>query len=376
MTSGSSYSHGCDSKLDQISKDMDSDNNIGSLTELCHDTKNESLITKNAEIDRIRISEANTDRLKIAIYMEAANVYRGRGVEKRFADYLDGLGRYLSLDTSVRSNCDVATNGINNVLQVFLTTKKLRKLHNLYVKALMGQCLRTKISRERSECHIPFQWRRMIKFCKTETDNKNPSSRLPESQDKMITYIESNFGCNSIVWRQTDTARLRPSTFTTQSSLHNLSHIHFDENQSSRIPGVLEIDHIAHQAIENEEYCLSQSALWAISIAVKEYVSKILMDITTHFDSQNNDDVSRKTRCLSCYDIMQVIDAKVKSNETTDLRVAWEQLVSNACLTIPTGMSSNLISETEKMNSKIVERAQHAILNHQDGKYLAHDTLS
>jgi hypothetical protein len=313
--------------------------------------------------------------------MEADKVYRGRGVERRFADYLDGLGRYLSLDTSVRSNGDVATNGINNVLQVFLTTKKLRKLHNLYMKSLMSQCLQTKVSRERAECHIPFQWRGMIKVYKTETANKNALTRsLSETHDTILNYIQSNFGSNSIVWRQTDIARLSPSISTPLNS-KNPTRIHSEEHQSTRIPGVLEIDHIAHHAIKNEDYCLSQSALWAISIGVKEYITKILEDVTSHFDAQNDEvvndeDVSRKPRCLSCYDILQVINAKFKSNKTTNLRVAWEQSVSNACLTMTRDIPLNSFSETEKIQHESFQSAQNSVLIHHDGNTCTHNTKS
>lgn len=373
MTTGKSCSRVQDPKSPQISRDMGSFHNLNESYRQ-KNTQNESSSTIDDNIDRIRNSEANTDRLKIAIYMEAAKVYRGRGVERRFADYLDGLGRYLSLDTSVRSNGDVATNGINNVLQVFLTTKKLRKLHNLYMKSLMSQCLQTKVSRERAKCHIPFQWRGMIKVYKTETANKNTLTRsLSETHDTILNYVQANFGSNSIVWRQTGIARLSPS-ISTPLNFKNPTRIHSEEHQSTRIPGVLEIDHIAHHAIENEDYCLSQSALWAISIGVKEYISKILEDVTSHFDAQNDEEVSRKPRCLSCYDILQVINAKVKSNETANLRVSWEQSVSNACLTMTRDIPLNSFSETEKIHHESLESAQNSVLIHHDGNTCTHNT--
>ena len=359
MTSGNSNSQIRDPESLHISRDMHSFRNLEFQSGGQNNIHSESFSSK--KIDRIRTSETNIDRLKIAIYMEAANVYRGRGVERRFADYLDGLGRYLS-SGNVRSNGDVATNGINNVLQVFLTTKKLRKLHNMYVKSLMSQSLQTKISRKRAECHIPFQWRGMIKLCKTETPKKNTLACNPETHDQILKYVHSNFGSDSIVWKQTGIARLTAS-IPTQLNFKNPAKVHFKENQSTRIPGVLEIDHIANHAFESEDYCLSQSALWTISIAVKEYISKILDEITTHFDAQIDDKVSKKPRCLTCYDILQVMDAQVKSNETSDRRVAWEQL-SNACHTIVTGIPTYLVvSEAEKINRKIVDRAHNNVLN-------------
>jgi hypothetical protein len=371
MTSGISHSQIRDSESPHISRDMHSSLNLESQSEGYNNIHSETFSSK--QIDRIRTSETNIDRLKIAIYMEAANVYRGRGVERRFADYLDGLGRYLS-SGSVRSNDDVATNGINNVLQIFLTTKKLRKLHNMYVKSLMSQCLQTKVSRKRTECHIPFQWRGMIKLCKTETPRKNTLVCNPETHDPLLKYVHSNFGSDSIVWKQTGIARLTAS-IPTQLNVKNPAKGHFKENQSTRIPGVLEIDHIANHAFENEDYCLSQSALWTISIAVKEYISKILNDITTHFDAQMDDKVSRKPRCLTCYDILQVMNAQNKNNETSDRRVAWEHL-SNACLTIATGIPTDLVSEVKKINRKIVDRAHNNVLNQHDEKSPANNIKS
>lgn len=258
------------------------------------------------------------DTIKIAIYMEAVKVFRGKGVDRRFADYLDCLGRYLSSDKILRSNTDVATNGVEWILQSFLTTKKLKKLHNLFVKSLLKQCYRTKVSKTRFIDQIPMQWQDKVKVdVPLNNLTKNIRRKLP---DNVTRDIQSSYGCKSSLWTANGWIRIEPNLSSTAVDCH--------DNRSPRIPGTLEINHIAENLLSNKEYCLSESAIWAISIAIKEHLLVIMRNVLNCCEDRN-DKKSKTRRSISTYQIMQIIHEKMERSEIAVSELAWEQLALN-----------------------------------------------
>ena len=72
--------------------------------------------------------------VKLQLYDIACRVHRGKGPERRFAAYWEALRQFLRFQihqgpNSISSSLD----GVHDVLNSFLVTKQMRKLHNLLV---------------------------------------------------------------------------------------------------------------------------------------------------------------------------------------------------------------------------------------------------
>jgi hypothetical protein len=78
------------------------------------------------------------DQIKARIYFIGCNVHRGKGAERIFANYWSSLSLYLSTKTSAASS-----RKCRDAFGEFLTTRKLRRLHNILIfgKAPCSFCL-------------------------------------------------------------------------------------------------------------------------------------------------------------------------------------------------------------------------------------------
>ena len=75
------------------------------------------------------------ERVKIRLYDIASKVHRGKGSERRFAAYWEALSRFLGCQAQqgVSSGSHSCLEGVHEILDSFLVTKQMRKLHNLLV---------------------------------------------------------------------------------------------------------------------------------------------------------------------------------------------------------------------------------------------------
>ena len=96
------------------------------------------------DIDDDNYSDEDTlfysfDEIKLEIYRECLKSYRGRGPEKRFSQYWEQLGLYMSSALSEMPNIHsrlrsyAGPGSIDHMLNSFLTTRRLRQLHNALI---------------------------------------------------------------------------------------------------------------------------------------------------------------------------------------------------------------------------------------------------
>lgn len=76
----------------------------------------------------------DVEELKIRLFDIASRVHRGTGPERRFMAYWEALSRFLSFKVQQGPTHDSnGLDGVHEVLNSFLVTKQMRKLHNLLI---------------------------------------------------------------------------------------------------------------------------------------------------------------------------------------------------------------------------------------------------
>lgn len=307
----------------------------------------------NEEVERIRNDASSLDRMKLNLYMEAMKVHRGESGERLFADYWDTLGRFLAQGNSARSDDNSATNGVEAVIATFLCTRKLRKLHNSYVKMLLKQCLQVRVLRDRIRDHIPLRWKNQVKKVSNKRDRSGESKSSMTDVDGLL-LMRKDFGIHSAAFGNSGSQPIKLETYENESENHN------DSNQlpSARLPGTLEIDHISRYITEKDGYCLSQSAQWLAVISIRDYLEKILQKAIDYASAGKTNGGSKKRRRLTSFDFIQVIDGNVSGSVAgadsfprKTSRIAWEHFTSNSCNTVQPRPHMELNSIQNSINS-------------------------
>jgi hypothetical protein len=82
----------------------------------------------------------DVEDVKIRLYDIGSRVHRGKSPERRFAAYWEALSCFLSfhLQRGDRSTSQSTFDGVRNVLDSFLKTKQMRRLHNLLIMGKFG----------------------------------------------------------------------------------------------------------------------------------------------------------------------------------------------------------------------------------------------
>jgi len=127
-------------RYDSISKtsDVESHNSSLPMIESCFGEVDDDAKRKTKSQDVSSISDFLD--LKLRIYSECAKVYRGQCATRRFAEYWERLCVYISSSLSVfpsdpssKMRSLEGSGGIDEVLETFLCSKKLKRLHNKLV---------------------------------------------------------------------------------------------------------------------------------------------------------------------------------------------------------------------------------------------------
>lgn len=86
-------------------------------------------------IPDLRIPKVSIDQIKARLYIVGYKTHYGKGAEKLFANYWDALCNFLGVSTKDRNaaNHSCILNGSRKAIRKFLTTKKLKRLHNMLI---------------------------------------------------------------------------------------------------------------------------------------------------------------------------------------------------------------------------------------------------
>jgi hypothetical protein len=82
----------------------------------------------------------DVEDVKIRLYDIGSRVHRGKSPERRFAAYWEALSCFVSfrLQRGGRSTSQSTFDGVRKVLDSFLKTKRMRRLHNLLIMGKFG----------------------------------------------------------------------------------------------------------------------------------------------------------------------------------------------------------------------------------------------
>ena len=245
------------------------------------------------------------ETIKMNLYLEGCKAHRGNGPERQFAGYWDALARNIAIglrgkDRSKRWSNDEACNGIEYCLDSFLITKKLKRLHNELILAIMKQSLATLVEENRFKRHIPIAWRgkarKKIGYPPKPSSTKS-AERGGDAEAKQKDGAETTTLAEDLKLDVADSRRLR-SMFAYNASVWSASgqrcaatescdaanEISHDNHYkslrsvipSATLPGALIIDPLIRSSVETQNMKVSEDAIWLATTAVRDYATAVL----------------------------------------------------------------------------------------------------
>lgn len=114
----------------------------------------------------------SVSQLKMALFLETSKAHRGNGPERIFSEYWESLGEYITLGSNkglkvVRSGLNSSCAGIEAILQSFLKTRKMKRLHN---KLVLGKPRFLFRVAYHVYCFPWFNLTVLMRFCKSYHD--------------------------------------------------------------------------------------------------------------------------------------------------------------------------------------------------------------
>lgn len=192
------------------------------------------------------------EQTKLRLYSEGAIVHGTDDYDSKFSNYWDVMRMRLD-----GQDTQVGLSRINS----FLTTRKMRKLHNKLIKGLLGWCLRSKVPYEQIANFVPSCWNQRIKISSDDFLCEQPLKRLPTTLESKPIIQFDQFGYLPAI------AEAGKSPYSERKSVH----------AKIRIPGALAIDQQLKASCHSMNLKMrDDNILWLVVAAAKEYTSKTL----------------------------------------------------------------------------------------------------
>eukprot|EP00804_Cyclotella_cryptica_P017265 CCRYP_016834-RA/>CCRYP_016834-RA protein AED:0.01 eAED:0.01 QI:617/1/1/1/0.5/0.66/3/536/1016 len=225
----------------------------------------------------------SVSQLKTALFLESRRVHRDVGAERDFANYWKTLQRYITLNPHA-SEMNTSRHGIDSTLTLFLKTKKLKRLHNKLVLALLSEAMREHVSACLVSRYVPDAWKG-----KTSIQSTFRTSLGQEKSEADCNDMASDFkqwrtllGKDSGAWTTYGTELVR-SKLCTESKANlctsNTPQRYNAENDSiptASIPASLQIDPLVRQYVSNAGMRVSENAIWMIVVAAREHLTSVI----------------------------------------------------------------------------------------------------
>lgn len=206
-------------------------------------------------------------RVKAALYAAGSKAHRGAGFERIFAEYWDAMALRLSdrLSSHTSDRCQKA---IDN----FLTTSKLRKLHNRFVISILRRATKSTAMYDEISCHVPSKWRNRINvICKKTADP--PTEQLNVSDLLANRSYESMEPVYREAWQQDQPD---PKPIGNESRRQKSVTAPKQELASCSIPGALTVDPLVRKIADECDMQVSELAVWMMVVAVREHATNVL----------------------------------------------------------------------------------------------------
>jgi len=211
------------------------------------------------------VPKLNISKLKIQMYTAAVRGHRGKGVEKLFARYWSNL--YCCINHKQMRGSRV-WHEVRQEINAFLTTKKLRRLHNAFLLGIMQLASHTNTLGSVVQ-KMPFRWRGRL-------GRKQRMGGKEILEEGVTAQWKSTFAGHAGVWC--------PSIVSDPiGALENGQAIDFPPNRnpsfieiSSCLPGALIVDPLVRSMVEDSGLKVSENAIWLMIVATREYITSLL----------------------------------------------------------------------------------------------------
>jgi len=227
-------------------------------------------------------------QLKMALFMEASRVHAGNKPERIFANYWDALEKYIapSRHSSSAPRSDPSFK-FNATLGLFLKTRKMKRLHNKLILALISDSVRDQVpSGHRSGEHIPRVWRGRTRHLNLKSDDDGvelDNNNLGSNNNGLYDDWNSSFGNNADAWSAcgnsvTIAPRIDQDKFVAKKREEKEIEVSNEEEiiPSCRLPGALEIDLFVKKIASDAGLTVSHDSMWLLIVAAREYASSII----------------------------------------------------------------------------------------------------
>jgi len=233
------------------------------------------LVKKSSSL--IGFDEDKINRVKMLLYTTGSQIHRGRGFERIFGMYWDTICLRLSspLNINTSKRCDHA-------ISEFLKSRKLRKIHNKFIMSIMRRAMRHRIPYTDVLEHIPLKWQDRVKVPKIIVSTKLSKKKskphfggLKENflQISSVPHVDKNVPYKE-VWDIPDDA--------TDEREQNPQEGPTEPIASSCIPGALVVDPFLRDTVEANGMKVTDSAMWLLTVALKEHIKNLLNDSIEH----------------------------------------------------------------------------------------------
>eukprot|EP00984_Skeletonema_dohrnii_P008240 scaffold3025_cov112-Skeletonema_dohrnii-CCMP3373.AAC.1 len=224
-------------------------------------------------------------QLKMALFMEASRVHAGNKPERIFANYWDALEKYIAppRHSSSAPRSDPSFK-FNATLELFLKTRKMKRLHNKLILALISDSVRDQVSGQRSGEHIPRVWRGRTRHLTLKSDDGvELDNNLGSNNSGLSDDWNSSFGNNADAWSAcgnsvTIAPRIDQDKFVAKKREEKEVEVSNEEEiiPSCRLPGALEIDLFVKKIASDAGLTVSHDSMWLLIVAAREYASSII----------------------------------------------------------------------------------------------------
>ena len=245
--------------------------------------------------------------IKMNLFVEGCRVHRGLGPERRFADYWDALARSIANglrgkdNIPKRSGEDASCNDIEHILKSYLVSKKLRRLHNDLILAIMQHSMATLVAEEEFKHHLPVAWRRRAEqklgVVPSAADiinggeEKAAASALQrdlENDRSDALRWKARFRYDSNAWSASglvgggiiaSSRTLNDGDIPAESRAVAVTKEGRSSLSGTALPGALSIDPIMRLMVQKEGLEVSEDSIWLIIVAVRQHAANMLYNV-------------------------------------------------------------------------------------------------
>ena len=262
----------------------------------------------------------NTNHLKMALFLEASQVHAGNKPERAFANYWDTLAKFIAL-RSHSSTLSDPSYIFNTTLDSFLKTRKMKRLHNKLILALISDSLKDEMSAQNDS--IPRVWQNRTRYLQRDELDDGV-----ESNENICDKWDAVFGKKSDAWTACgNSVSIAPTVChdkfeATKLEEETVKDVSDEIFPSCRLPGVLGTDMFVKKAANDAGLTVSHDAMWLLIVSAREYASKIIGKAIDNDKNTTNGKTSRVPKTeytsLACEHLREKKGSKKKDSKKND----------------------------------------------------------